>query len=143
MRRQPPESQRCRRLVLTFSLLLSIVLAIPSDVMAQGGMFSSGSQSNSSENDSQGLFGFRGSTSVSFSNQGFGTTNGLFGFQGFGGANGDINNQGFGGFQGGITNQGFSETPLGSGWLVMLVAGLGYATAKSKVKTKQKQFKSK
>lgn len=142
MRRQPPEIQRCRRHVLTFSLLLSIALAIPSDVIAQGGMFSNGSQSNSSENDCQGLFGFRGSTTVGLSNQGFGATNGLFGFQGFGGTDGDIDNQGFGGFQGGITNQGFGEeVPLNGGMLVLLMMAAGYASAKSKRKTKQKQVK--
>ena len=51
--------------------------------------------------------------------------------QGFGATDGNVTNQGFGGIDGGITNQTFG-TPLGSGLFVLLVAGAGYATLKTK-----------
>ena len=49
--------------------------------------------------------------------------------------------QGFGENQDGITLQNFGETaPLGSGWLVLMGAGLGYAALKQK-KNNKKQTK--
>ena len=51
--------------------------------------------------------------------------------QGFGATDGNVTNQGFGGTHGGITNQTF-DTPLGSGVFVLLAAGVGYATLKTK-----------
>lgn len=51
--------------------------------------------------------------------------------QGFGGTQGQMTNQTFGGTQGGVTNQTFG-TPLGSGLFVLLAAGAGYATLKTK-----------
>ena len=41
-------------------------------------------------------------------------------------------NQGFGATNGGITNQTFGETPMGSGLLILLAAGAGYATLKKR-----------
>lgn len=51
--------------------------------------------------------------------------------QGFGATDGNVTNQTFGGTQGGVTNQTFG-TPLGSGLFVLLAAGAGYATLKTK-----------
>lgn len=49
--------------------------------------------------------------------------------------------QGFGENQDGITLQNFGEeAPLGSGWLVLMGAGLGYAALKRKKTTKSKQI---
>ena len=61
----------------------------------------------------------------------------LMGKQGSGGTQGGLDNQDFGGTHGGITNQGF-DVPLGSGLLVLVAAGAGYASLKRRdKKTKQ------
>ena len=65
-------------------------------------------------------------------NQGFGATSGDLTNQGFGFTQGGLDNQGFGGINGGITNQTFGETPMGSGLLILLAAGAGYATLKKR-----------
>ena len=85
---------------------------------------------------SHGLFGRGGNrddvgVSSSVVNQGFGATQGGLMNQGFGATDGNVTNQTFGGTQGGVTNQTFG-TPLGSGLFVLLAAGAGYATLKTK-----------
>ena len=55
---------------------------------------------------------------------------------------GDINAQGFGETNGEITGQTFG-VPLGSGLFVMLAAGAGYATMKSKKKQNKQNRKEK
>lgn len=50
--------------------------------------------------------------------------------------------QGFGENQNNLTLQNFGEeAPLGSGWLVLMGAGLGYAALKQRKTTKSKQNK--
>ena len=50
--------------------------------------------------------------------------------------------QDFGENQDGLTLQNFGETaPLGSGWLVLMGAGFGYAAMKQRKTTKSKQNK--
>ena len=82
-----------------------------------------------------------GSSSGGFINQGFGTAggSGSFSNQGFGAtSNGGFTNQSFGHMsesEGNFTNQTFGgqrEAPLGSGILIMLAAGAGYAALKRK-----------
>ena len=90
------------------------------------------------QNDgSHGLFGRGGSrdgtgASVGIMSQGFGATSGGLINQGFGFTQGGLDNQGFGATNGGITNQTFGETPTGSGLLILLAAGAGYATLKKR-----------
>ena len=93
------------------AIVLSMVLAAgmlsPAGAFAQkGGMLSPGEQ----ENRPRSLFGKEG---------------GLY--DGF-------NLQNFGEDQDDITLQNFGEAPLGSGWLVLMGAGLGYAALKSRKK---------
>ena len=52
---------------------------------------------------------------------------------------GNFTGQGFGATNGNITGQTFGTTPLGSGLLVLLAAGAGYAAMKSKKTQKQNQ----
>lgn len=138
-RKQPPEKQQFQRFVLMFFSFM-VALAISYDAMAQGGLLGRGHECDEEESSFQELLHRNGTSSI-FSNQGFGGANGGVGNQGFGGANGgvgnqgfgggngDIGNQGFGANQGGITNQGFGEgAPLGSGLIVLMIAGVGYAT---------------
>lgn len=64
-------------------------------------------------------------------------TSGVFN-QGFGSNGSTLHNQGFGGNNGGITNQNF-DVPIGSGLLVFMAAGSGYALSKkNKNKTNNK-----
>lgn len=50
--------------------------------------------------------------------------------------------QGFGENQNNLTLQNFGEeAPLGSGWLILMGAGLGYAALKQRKTTKSKQNK--
>ena len=106
-------------------LLLAMLLALlPSQTMT------------AQQDGSHGLFGRGGNrdgTNISggVMNQGFGATSGNFINQGFGFTQGELTNQGFGGTDGSITNQTFG-TPLGSGLFVLLAAGTGYATLKTK-----------
>ena len=100
-------------------LLLAMLLALFLPMTAQ-------------PDEPQGLFGRGGNRdSGGVSNQGFGTTQGSLMNQGFGATDGNLTNQSFGGTQGGVTNQTFG-TPLGSGLFVLLAAGAGYATLKTK-----------
>ena len=56
-----------------------------------------------------------------------------------GGLSDGLSLQGFGENQDGLTLQNFSEpdAPLGSGWLVLTISGLGYAAMKSRKNKKQ------
>ena len=100
-------------------LLLAMMLALFLPMIAQ-------------PDGSHGLFGRGGNRdSGGVSNQGFGATQGGLINQGFGATDGNVTNQGFGATHGGITNQTFG-TPLGSGLFVLLAAGAGYATLKTK-----------
>ena len=54
-------------------------------------------------------------------------------------AGGYFTGQGFGATNGNITGQTFGTTPLGSGLFVLLAAGAGYATFKSKKTQKRNQ----
>ena len=61
----------------------------------------------------------------------------LMGRQGGGGDDG-LSLQGFGENQNGLSLQNFGENvPLGSGWLVLMTAGLGYAAMKTRKNKKQ------
>ena len=86
-----------------FALTLSI------GAWAQGGVFQRGEESVEFQNGSAAIL----------TNQGFGITQG------------NLTNQGFGGANGGITNQTFGA-PIGNGLFVLLAAGAGYATLKTK-----------
>ena len=104
-------------------LVLLLMLLLPLNIAAQ-------------QDGSHGLFGRGGNrddTGISggVMNQGFGANSSNFTNQSFGFTQGDLTNQGFGGTDGGITNQTFG-TPLGSGLFILLVAGAGYATLKTK-----------
>jgi hypothetical protein len=57
---------------------------------------------------------------------------------------GDINAQGFGATNGNITGQTFGDdAPLGSGLFVLLAAGAGYSTMKSRKKQNKQNRKEK
>jgi hypothetical protein len=59
-------------------------------------------------------------------------------------AEGDITGQGFGATNGDITGQTFGDdAPLGSGLFVLLAAGAGYATMKSRKKQSKQNRKEK
>ena len=65
--------------------------------------------------------------------------NGMMG-RGSGSAGGDLTSQGFGSTNGDITGQTFGDgVPLGSGLFVLLAAGAGYATMKSRRKQNRKE----
>ena len=112
----------------TFVILLAmsggLVLSPPMVAQNDGsrGLFEGGNNdyANRSEVGASGLL-----------NQGFGATAGNLTNQGFGFAQDGLDNQGFGATNGGITNQTFGA-PLGSGLLILLAAGAGYATLKKR-----------
>ena len=101
----------------------------------------------------QDLFGRRGDSSgaqvLSTSSNGLmdrgsGSASGDITGQGFGATNGDITGQGFGATNGNITGQTFGDNaPLGSGLFVLLAAGAGYATMKSRKKQSKQNRKEK
>lgn len=98
---------------------MSLALSVSFGTMAQnGGLFGGGSESKGYEEVGQGMLGYRGTSQ------------------------GTMSNQGFGGTQGGITNQGFSETPIGNGLLVLMMAGAGYAAFKRSKKTEVRRKKN-
>ena len=71
----------------------------------------------------QGLF----NSSFGHSGSG-GVSNGAFGNSG----STDVDNENFGQSDSKVLNQNFGKAPLGSGLLIMLVAGAGYAVLKRK-----------
>ena len=113
----------------TFVILLAMAegLLLSPSMVAQNdgsrGLFGRGGNNdyvNRSEVGASGLL-----------NQGFGATSDNLSNQGFGFTQDGLDNQGFGATNGGITNQTFGA-PLGSGLLIMLAAGAGYATLKKR-----------
>ena len=114
-----------KRLIPVFTLTWVLAAwAFPPSVAAQdhrdgdGGLFGRGEMANSSRSD--------GAIGGSLMGQGFGATNGNLTGQGFGVTNGNITGQTFG-------------TPLGGGLFVLLAAGAGYATLKSKQSQRKNQ----
>ena len=110
-------------------LLVAVVLLFPIGMIAQNGMFQRGvsDETNCGNSSADGLM-----------NRSENTIGGYFYSQGFGATNGNLTGQGFGVTNGNITGQTFG-TPLGNGLFVMLAAGAGYATLKSRKKQKQNQ----
>ena len=96
-----------KRKLKTMALMVAMAAGVllPMKVSAQG-LFNSSFGHSGSGGVSNGAFGNYGSTEVT--NESFGTNSG------------DVNNQNFG------------KAPLGSGILIMLAAGAGYATLKRK-----------
>ena len=111
------------------ALVLTAMLLLPIGAFAQDGLFDRGV----SDEDYYGFGGSGllrdGELSYSLSNQQFGS---LLGGENF-------TNQGFNAIfvRPGITNQPFDVTPLGSGTLILLAAGAGYATVKSRKRNKK------
>lgn len=107
--------------VLLLSLMMAIGLMLPSTSRAQNDQFFKNNED----------YVNRDATTGNITNQTFGLdpSNSVIG---------GITNQTFGqdpapGVTGGITNQQFGA-PLGSGLLIMMMAGMGYAVAKNKRK---------
>ena len=99
---------------LLLMLALSTVLLLPMGASAQtgGGIFYRGDKAENVDN-------------VSMMNRGNFDNNGL-------------SLQGFGENQDGLSLQNFGENaPLGSGWLVLLASGMGYAAMKTRKNKKQ------
>ena len=109
---------------IIFSIALAVGMLLPASSFAQsveaetgGGLFGFGK-----------LFGFDGFlygenlNEEPIEEEGFGSNSGLFGKGGAGNAT----------ITGGITFDNFGETPLGSGLIIMLGAGLGYVALKKK-----------
>jgi len=96
-----------KRKLKTMVLMVAMAagMLLPTTVSAQG-LFNSSFGHSGSGGVSNGAFANSGSTEVT--NESFGTNSG------------DVNNQNFG------------KAPLGSGLLIMLVAGAGYAALKRK-----------
>ena len=106
---------KTRKKTIAFSILVAVGMLLPATLSAQdgrpGGLFD--------ENTSI--------TSNGLMNRSESTVEGYFTGQGFGATNGNI------------TGQTFGTTPLGSGLLVLLATGAGYAAMKSKKTQKQNQ----
>ena len=112
-----------RELLIAISLALLFPIDMPAQQYGSNGLFGRGGNNdyvNRSEVGASGLL-----------NQGFGATSDNLSNQGFGFTQDGLDNQGFGATNGGITNQTFGA-PLGSGLLIMLAAGAGYATLKKR-----------
>lgn len=113
----------------TFVILLAmsggLVLSPPMVAQNDGsrGLFERGGNNDYANRSEVGASGLL--------NQGFGATAGNLTNQGFGFTQDGLDNQGFGATNGGITNQTFGA-PLGSGLLILLAAGAGYATLKKR-----------
>ena len=105
--------------------MATVVLLFPIGMIAQNGMFQRG--------DTDGTVSTNGLMNRSES-----TVGGYFSSQGFGATNSNLTGQGFGVTNGNITGQTFG-TPLGNGLFVLLAAGAGYATIKSRKKQNQNQ----
>lgn len=122
-------------LVAAMALLLMAWCFTPCSLLAQGGHFTHQPYGND--------------VNVGFTHQSFGNSvDGGFTHQSFGNsADGGFTHQSFGnGMEGGFTHQGFGndvnggflhqpfgyDTPMGSGWLILLSTGVGYAAIKKK-----------
>jgi len=116
-----------KRKLKTMALMVAMAVGVllPTALSAQDGFQNQGFGSSSGGFMNQGFGSASGSGS--FSNQGFGAT-----------SNGGFTNQSFGHMsesEGNFTNQTFGgqrEAPLGSGILIMVAAGAGYAALKRK-----------
>jgi hypothetical protein len=108
---------KSRKKTIVFSILVAAGLLLPASLSAQeqqGGRHG-------------GLFGENtSSTSNGLMHRSENTVGGNFTGQGFGATNGNITGQTFG-------------APLGGGLFILLAAGAGYATLKSKKTQKQNQ----
>ena len=108
-----------KKKTLVFSLLVAAGMLLSTNLSAQ------------EQGRPGGLFG--GPSSI--------PSNGMMG-RGSGSALGDLTGQGFGGTNGDITGQTFGDdAPLGSGLFVLLAAGAGYATMKSRKKQNKQNRK--
>lgn len=110
-------------------LISAVTFLFPIGMTAQNGIFQRGVSEEAYYNN--------GNTN-GLMNRNTSALGGYFTGQGFGATNGNITGQGFGVTNGNITGQTFG-TPLGSGLFVMLAAGAGYVTFKSRKKQKQNQ----
>ena len=108
---------KTRKKTIVLSILVALGMLLPASLSAQeqkGGRYG-------------GLFGENApEASNGLMNRSESTVGGNFTGQGFGATNGNITGQTFG-------------APLGSGLFVLLAAGAGYATMKSKKTQKQNQ----
>jgi len=114
-----------KRNLVVFALLVAAGLLLPVGASAQGGVFGRG-DSDVGANRNSGMLRDNEAT-LSVTNQNFGNS-----------TNGDVTNQLFGNSIGAddITNQTFGA-PLGGGMLIMLAAGAGYATIKTRKRNKK------
>ena len=116
-----------RRKAVALSLAMAAALSLPLGALGQG-LFGEAGDSGGD----QGLLrrGDRGSTEGIFTHQTFGNDyEGTFMHQTFG-----INHEG------NFTHQTFgNDTPIGSGLLILLSAGIGYAAMKRKKQDKKNQ----
>ena len=135
-------------LVAAMALLLMAWCFAPCSLLAQGGYFNHQPYGNDVYIDfTHQPFG--NLVGGGFTHQPFGNdSEGDFTHQSFGNsADGGFTHQSFGnGMEGGFTHQGFGndvnggflhqpfgyDTPMGSGWLILLSAGVGYAAIKKK-----------
>ncbi len=111
---------------VALSLAMAAAMSLPLGVLGQG-LF----EETGDSRGSQGLLGRgnRGTTEGTFTHQTFGNDyDGTFTHQTFG------NNH-----DGNFTHQTFGNAPTGSGMLILLSAGLGYAAAKRKHQNKKNQ----
>lgn len=116
---------------LVLALVVAAGLALPVGALAQGGVFGRAVSDETYYGFGGGMLPNRDGVSTTgvFSNQNFGHAVGA----------GNVTNQTFGGIfvrPDNITNQTFG-TPLGSGALIMLAAGAGYATLKNRKRNKK------
>ena len=115
---------------VALSLAMAAAMSLPLGVLGQG-LF----EETGDSRGSQGLLGRgnRGTTEGTFTHQTFGNDyDGTFTHQTFG------NNQ-----DGNFTHQTFGNgVPVGSGMLILLSAGLGYAASKRKMNKKNQQKKN-
>ncbi len=111
---------------VALSLAMAAAMSLPLGVLGQG-LF----EETGDSRGSQGLLGRgnRGTTEGTFTHQTFGNDyDGTFTHQTFG------NNH-----DGNFTHQTFGNAPTGSGMLILLSAGLGYAAAKRKHQNNKNQ----
>lgn len=105
-------NKKRKKRTFVFSLLVAAGMLLPASLSAQ------------EQGRSGGLFGGPSST----------TSSGMLG-RGRDAALGDLTGQGFGETNGDLTGQTFGDdAPLGSGLFVLLAAGAGYASIKSRKK---------
>lgn len=108
-----------KKKILALSLALATAMLLPTNMMAQGGMF--GTQ-NPTENQKQGGMLGKGKSA----NNGVDWQGGMLG-------KGRSANNGMVWQGGGMTTQDpTQEVPLGSGLLILAMAGVGYAIVDSK-----------